>query len=101
MKRIPPVTMNWPDKEAPKVLDPVISDISVDNLIGKCLLILHREVTNLLMLSAKGKLEANGARDLRDTTKLLFELRDREKDILESMDEDAVKKAAEWNPQSP
>ena len=90
----PPINMNWPD-EKPKPADPAISDIAVDGLIAKCLLILHREVTNLLMLSAKGKLDDKSARDLKDTTKLLFELRDREKDILEAMDEDDVKKAAE------
>lgn len=74
------------------IKDPPISDISVDDLVGKCLLALNREVTNLLMLSAKGKLDAGGSRDLRETTKLLFELKDREKEFLESLGNDDLKR---------
>lgn len=71
------------------VVDKPISDISIDSLLGDGLLGLYREMRNLLLLSAQGKLEAADARDLRDTVKLLFELKDREKELLEGLqDED-------------
>lgn len=97
MKRIvkPNQNTDLSSLEPPKVPDVFITDISVDGLLGDGLQALRREVKNLLMLSAKGKLDAASARDLRDTVKLLFELKDREKDILESMSEEALQKAVE------
>lgn len=69
-----------------------ISDISVARLIDSGLLALHREMHNLLKSSAAGKLGAADARDLRDTIKLLFELKDREKALLDQLTtEDLVK----------
>lgn len=68
-----------------KVPDIPISDISVDRLIDDSLLVLYRETKNLLMLSAKGKLDPNNARDLRDHLKLLFELKERERELLKGM----------------
>jgi hypothetical protein len=67
------------------VPDPKISDISVARLIDDGLLVLYREIKNLLRLSTRGKLEANDARDLRDHLKLLFELKDRESESLRGL----------------
>ena len=87
MKRYPikpPVLMNWPD-ETVKIVDPVISEISVDSLIDIGLLVLYRQIKQLSALSAKGKLDAPSARDLRDHVKLLFEIKDREADLLRTL----------------
>lgn len=76
---------------APKVPDPVLSDISVARLIDDGLLVLYREMKNLLMLSVKGKLDAASSRDLRDTVKLLFELKDREDGMLKGLTDEQLK----------
>lgn len=73
------------------VSDKSLSDISVDSLIGDGLLSLYREMRNLKFLTSKGKLGPAEARDLRDTVKLLFELKDREKELLASLDDDELK----------
>jgi len=94
MKRYPtkpPVMMNWPDEKV-VVPDPVISEISIDSLINDGLLALYREIKQLLALSSKGKLDVASARDLRDHVKLLFEIKDREADMLRSLSEEDLKK---------
>jgi hypothetical protein len=79
-----------------RVKDIPISEISVARLIDDGLLVLYREIKNLMMLSVRGKLEANDARDLRDHLKLLFELKDRENESLKGMtDEQLQVKAKE------
>ncbi len=81
-----------PNQSSLPALTPVAietSDISIARLIDDGLEALRREVKNLLMLSAKGKLEPSDARDLRDSIKLLFELKDRESESLRGItDED-------------
>jgi hypothetical protein len=74
----------------PEVKTPLISDISIQRLIDDSLMILYREVRNLSILSAKGKLDANSARDLRDHLKLLFELKDREAESLKGMSDEQI-----------
>jgi len=71
-----------------------VSDISVTRLIDDGLLAIHREMKNLLMLSARGKLDAAQARDLRDTVKLLFELQARENDSLRGLTDEQLKEQA-------
>lgn len=78
-------------KEGPFKDDPLTSDISVARLIDDGLLALNREVKNLLILSSHGKLEASDSRDLRDTIKLLFELKDREGESLRGLTDDQLK----------
>lgn len=81
------------EQEQGVVVDKPISEISLDGLLGDGLLGLYREMKNLLFLSTKGKLSPADSKDLRDTVKLLFELKDREKELLEGLqDEDIVKK---------
>lgn len=76
--------------------EPPASDISVDKLIGKGLIIIDREIRNLMSLSSSGKLESTDARDLRDTVKLLFELKERESNSLSSLsDEELAVRAKE------
>jgi hypothetical protein len=83
----PPQTPHKPDD---------VVDISVDRLIDDGLLVLHREIHQLKLLSAKGKLEASAARDLRDHVKLLFDLKKREEDSLIGVtDEEIEAKAKE------
>jgi hypothetical protein len=78
----------------PKTPDPLLSEISVDKLIDDCLLVLHREIKNLLKLSVPGKLDANDARDLRDHLKLLFDLKERENAMLKGLTDDELKTLA-------
>ncbi len=78
-------------QESPPAPEPVLSDISVARLIDDGLLALYREVKNLLALSARGKLDAASSRDLRDTIKLLFELKDRENESLRNLTDDELK----------
>ena len=82
-----PVNIISTDKKA---TDIPISDISVARLIDDGLLVLHREMKNLLILSAHGKLEASDAKDLRDTVKLLFELKDREGESLQGLTDEEL-----------
>lgn len=99
MKRIvhPPKTdlqvyVQEESKRQSAVKDIASSDISIDRLLTDGLLGIYREVKNLLYLSAKGKLGKDSARDLRDTVKLLFELKDREKDLLENLTNEDLEK---------
>lgn len=70
--------------------DPTTSDISVARLIDDGLLAIYREMKNLLMLSSKGKLDSASSRDLRDTVKLLFELKDRENESLRGLTDEQL-----------
>jgi hypothetical protein len=78
-----------------KVKDIPISDISVARLIDDGLLVLYREVKNLMILSTRGKLEPNDARDLRDHLKLLFELQARENESLRGLTDEQLKEKAQ------
>lgn len=92
MKRIvnPPAGPNVSSTAPTKIADPLISDISVDSLIADGLLALYREIKNLLILGSRGKLDPNSSRDLRDHLKLLFEIKDREKDFLKSISDEEL-----------
>lgn len=81
--------------------DPLLSDISVGRLIDDGLLAIYREMRNLLLLSANGKLEAANARDLRDLVKLLFELKDREDALLKGLTDEQIKKIIDTPRQQP
>lgn len=89
MKRIVKSNQLTPLPSSPKIADP--TDISVARLIDDGLLVLYREIKNLMMLSVNGKLEPNDARDLRDHLKLLFELKDREGESLRGLTDDEIK----------
>lgn len=73
---------------------PPASDISVVRLIDDGLLALYREMKNLLSRSAKGKLDASDARDLRDHMKLLFELKAQEGESLRGITDEDLKAQA-------
>lgn len=75
----------------PEPQDPAVSDISIVRLIDDGLLVLYREIRNLKLLSAKGKLDAASSRDLRDSIKLLFELKDRENESLKGLTDEELK----------
>lgn len=79
---------------AREITPPPVSDISVQRLIDDGLIALYREIKNLLTLSARGKLEPNDARDLRDHLKLLFELKDRESDTLDGITDEDIEAQA-------
>lgn len=93
MRHYPKIKTQQLEAEATK--DPVVSDISIDGLIDSGLLVLFREVKQLLLLSSKGKLSPTDARDLRDHIKLLFEIRDREGDVLHLMSDEDLHKILE------
>jgi len=92
MKRVANPNTDLTEYNKAKSQDPAsLSDISVARLIDDVLLALYREVKNLLILSAKGKLEATMSRDLRDIVKLLFELKDRENESLRGLTDEQLK----------
>lgn len=93
MKHYPKIKNQQIEAEAKP--DPVVSDISIDSLIDNGLLVLYREVKQLLALSSKGKLASPDARDLRDHLKLLFELKDREGDTLKNLSDEELEKILE------
>lgn len=70
---------------------PPVSEISIQRLIDDSLVILYREIKNLMILSVKGKLPAAEARDLRDHLKLLFELKEREGESLKGISDEELK----------
>lgn len=85
------------DLSSTKAQDVPLSDISIDRLMDDCLQALYREVKNLLIHSAKGKLPGPEARDLRDTYKLLFELKKMEADLLKGLTDEQLKAKALGN----
>lgn len=87
----PTTTVKTLDDVPPVMDDQPLSEVSVDRLIDNGLTVLQREMKNLLSQSARGKLDAASARDLRDTVKLLFELKDRESDLLKGKTDDELK----------
>ncbi len=91
-KTITQVSLEEEVKRQSAVKDVASTDISIDRLLTDGLLGIYREVKNLLYLSAKGKLSSSDAKDLRDTVKLLFELKDREKDLLENLSNEDLEK---------
>lgn len=86
------VSAMLPEAAAKEV--PPLSDISIQRLIDSGLIALEREMRNLLFASAKGKLDAASARDLRDHMKLLFELKAQELDALHTVSDDDLKRKA-------
>lgn len=72
-----------------------ISEVSIDRLLEDGLYILYREIKALFIMSSRGKLEPNDAKDLRDHLKLLFELKEREKELLTNMTDDELKEKAQ------
>lgn len=90
-----PVTALPQDKEPMDAAPPPpISDISVTRLIDDGLVALYREMKNLLMMSAKGKLDPANAKDLRDHMKLLFELKAQEAGSLKDITDEELKAQA-------
>lgn len=76
---------------AKEINPPPISEISVARLIDDGLQALYREMRNLLIASAKGKLDPASSRDLRDTIKLLFEIQARENMSLQGLTDEDLK----------
>lgn len=98
---IPPWKSNAPEPPKPvRHPDPKISDISLDELLGKSLLILYREIRSLTEESTKGKLCKDSAQSLRDYIKLMNELKDKEKELLENLTNEQLKELANEDPKS-
>lgn len=66
-------------------------DTDIASLLDSTLEILRREVRHLLMDSAGGKLSKDSSTALVNYVKLLKELHENEKDIVESMTEEELK----------
>lgn len=92
MKRFSKPTTDLSSLKPVEIEVPIVSEISIQRLIDDCLTILYREIRNLAILSARGKLEAPDARDLRDHLKLLFELKTREDASLSGLSDEDIQK---------
>lgn len=76
---------------APPWVEPQIGDISLDDLLSRCLRTLWREVRLLEMATHGGaKLTPIQADQLRDNTKLLMDLKKREKDLLDGLSDEEL-----------
>lgn len=95
MKHYPKIKTQQLNAQNEEISDVVVSDISIGRLVEDGLLVLYREIKQLKLLSAKGKLAPNDSRDLRDHLKLLFELKDREDAILTSLSEEELRAIAQ------
>lgn len=82
------------DGVAKEIEPDLVSDVSISQLIDNGLVTLHREMKNIMVMSSKGKLDPNSARDLRDHLKLLFELKDREEDGLKGLTDEQLEAIA-------
>lgn len=65
---------------------------TVDDLRVRCLEILRREVTNLMIESSKGKLSTGSSNSLTSYVKLLEELKDLEEEELKKLSDEHLKK---------
>ena len=77
--------------------EPIAADISLDDLIGKSLLILYRETRALLEESSAGKLSKDSAVCVRDNLKLLKELKEKEKSVLDNLTDEELEKLVGQN----
>lgn len=68
----------------------VISEVSLARLLDQGLTCLQREMKNLMIMSAHGKLPPPAAKDLRDTVNLIFDLKDREADLLKGLTDEEL-----------
>jgi ribosomal protein L29 len=67
-------------------------DISLESLLNRSLEILKREITNLMMASANGKLNGTSGRDLVAYVKLLSDLQNKKSDELSEMSDEDLEK---------
>jgi|SRR5579859_6734086 len=77
-----PLPISKPPK---KHRDPKASDISLDDLMDKHLLLLYRETRMLLEESSGGKLSKDSANSMRENMKLIVELKKKEKELLDNL----------------
>lgn len=80
--------------QAPAEPEAPVGDFEVLGLLNQGGEILRREIKNLLMESARGKLSAASARDLTAYIKLLNELKLEQQQALAAMDDEAVEAIA-------
>lgn len=97
MKHWSKKTTDLSELDAPAAPPIHVSDISVARLIDDGLIVLHREIKNLLAFSVKGKLDPANAKDLRDHLKLLFELKDRESQSLRGLTDEQLQEMLAQN----
>lgn len=80
-------------KEGLTDLEPAkIETTTIDEMRVKCTEVLRREVTNLMMESAKGKLSTSSSNSLVNYVKLLAELKDVEDEELKRLSDEHLKK---------
>ncbi len=85
-----------PIPPAPKpYVEPNRDDVSLDDLLSRCLITLWRQVYALQEASSGGgKLTPAQALELRENTKLLMDLKKREKDLLDKMSDEELEELA-------
>lgn len=76
------------------VKEPIASDISLDDLLSKQLLILYRETQRLLMESSSGILLEEHQRALVNYIKLTKELKKDENELLDKMSDEDLERLA-------
>jgi len=86
-----------PRKRRPKKpREPKASEVNLKDLIDKNLLILYRETRKLMVLSASdGLLGKDSAHSVRENLKLMVDLKKKEKEVLDEMSDEDIKKLIE------
>lgn len=69
----------------------LVSEISIGALLDRGLLVMQREMINLNKLSLEGKLTGSDSKDLREIVKVLFELKDREDQLLRNKTDEELR----------
>lgn len=78
-----------------KSRDPKPSDISLDDLLQKHLLLLYRETRVLLEQSMESSgLNKDDSLKMRENARLIMELKKRQKELLDDMSDEDLEKAA-------
>jgi hypothetical protein len=78
--------------EQPRKAEPVSAAQDISTLLNQGSLVLSREIHNLLLESAVGKLEAGSARDLVAYLKLLHELKKEQENKLANLTDEELER---------
>jgi len=85
-----------PKPKAKRFREPIASEISLNELMDKHLLLLFRETKMLLEESSKGqKLSKDSAHSMRENLKMIVDLKRKERELLDTLSTDELTKLAE------
>lgn len=78
----------------PISIDPVAEDISIDNLIGRGLVALDRLMKVIMINISSGAPNRDTVMNLRDAMAMLHSLKEKEKELIDGLSDEALEKIA-------